>query len=215
MRYQNYKYIYPCRPANAVTPDDLELWDNGSMFAQLKFNGSNTLIFTNGDIVRVMGRHSQSLSNFAISKEEIINSIYRPLNINGNWLVINGETLNKSKRDENGQVFNQKLVLFDILVHNSDYLLGKTFQERAELLQKLWVTHTTTKDYLLGISENIFLAKSYMTDFKELFNEYTKIDMIEGLVLKRKNARLESGTTEKNNWRSQIKVRKPTLNYKY
>jgi len=39
--------------------------------------------------------------------------------------------------------------------------------------------------------------------------------MLEGLVMKRKNAKLELGTSENNNIKSQLKSRKPTLNYKY
>jgi hypothetical protein len=42
-----------------------------------------------------------------------------------------------------------------------------------------------------------------------------KIDMIEGLVLKRKSAKLEIGNTENNNTKSQVKFRKPTKNYKF
>jgi hypothetical protein len=38
---------------------------------------------------------------------------------------------------------------------------------------------------------------------------------VEGLVLKRKNAKLEVGTSENNNSKSQIKARKPTKNYKF
>jgi hypothetical protein len=39
--------------------------------------------------------------------------------------------------------------------------------------------------------------------------------MIEGVVLKRKNAKLEIGNTENNNYKSQIKSRKVTKNYKF
>jgi len=215
MKYNSLRYIYPCRPANAISPEELNFWDNQSMTAQLKINGSNTLIFTNGEIVRVMGRHNQLLSNFQVSREEIIDSLYRPLNLNGNWLVLNGETLNKSKLDERGITFNQKLILFDILVFDSNYLVGETFQERIELLDSLYGQRNSIKEYFYGISENIFRVKSHDSGFKELFDTYTKIDLIEGLVLKRKNSKLEIATSEKNNWRSQIKCRKPEKNYKY
>lgn len=215
MKYQNYKYIYPCRPANAVNPEELNDWDNQSMFGQLKFNGSNCLIFTNGEILRVMGRHGQQLTNFQIPKEEIINALYKPLGLNGNWIVLNGECLNKSKKDESNQTFNQKFILFDILVYDSVHLLGKTFLERIELLESIYGTRQSQKEYLWSISENIFLAKTYFGGFSDLYKQFTKIDLIEGLVLKRKGAKLEAGLTEKNNWRSQIKCRKSTLNYKY
>jgi len=215
MKYNSLKYIYPCRPANAISPVDLNMWDNQSMVGQLKFNGSNTLFFTNGEILRVMGRHNQLLSNFNISKDEIIDNLYKPLNLNGNWLVLNGETLNKSKQDERGVTFNQKFILFDLLVFDSDYLVGKSFQERIDLLDSMYGQNQSSKEYLYGISENIFRVKSHDVGFKNLFDTYTKIDLIEGLVLKRKNSKLELATGEKNNWRSQIKCRKETKNYKY
>jgi hypothetical protein len=215
MKYNSYRYIYPCRPANAISPEDLNMWENQSMVGQLKTNGSNTLFFTNGETLRVMGRHNQLLTNFGISKDEIIENLYKPLNLNGNWLVLNGETLNKSKQDERGITFNQKFILFDILVFDSDYLVGKTFGERINLLDNLYGQKTSSKEYLYGISENIFRVKSYNTGFKNLFDTYTKIDLVEGLVLKRTNAKLEIATSEKNNWRSQIKCRKETKNYKY
>ena len=52
-------------------------------------------------------------------------------------------------------------------------------------------------------------------NYKDLFDKLTPIDMIEGLVMKRRNARLEMGTSELNNVRSQIKCRKSSKNYKY
>lgn len=208
-------YIYPCRPANAISPDDLDSFDNNTMVSQLKINGSNTLIFTNGNDFRVMGRHKQLLSNFQISKDEIIETMYSPLKINGNWLVINGETLNKSKLDENNNIFNQKFIIFDLLVFDSNYLVGQTFQERISLLDNMYGKKNSDKEYLYGISENIYRVKSNDSNFKSIFDRYTKVPFIEGLVLKRKNAKLEVSSGEKNNWRSQVKCRKPEKNYKF
>ena len=52
-------------------------------------------------------------------------------------------------------------------------------------------------------------------DFISKLDDLTKIDMVEGLVLKRKSAKLEIGNTENNNTKSQLKARKATKNYKY
>lgn len=215
MKYKSLRYIYPCRPSNSIPDTELDFWDNQSMIGQLKINGTNTLLFTNGEKVKIMGRHGQVLTNFHISIDEIINSLYKPLNLNGQWLVLNGETLNKSKKDENELTFNQKFVLFDILVYDSEYLVGKTFQERIYLLDDIYGKRNSDKEYLYGISENIYRVKSYDSGFRDLYQKYTKIDLIEGLVLKRKLSKLELATGEKNNWRSQLKCRKSTLNYKY
>ena len=210
-KYINYRYIFPPRPKNAISPDDLNFWDNGTLICQPKLNGSNCLIFTNGQKIIVMNRHNQRLTNFQLSDAEVKN-LYRG---NGGWMILNGEYLNKSKSDETGQAFNHKFVIFDILCYDGDYLVGKTFEERVNLLDTLYDCIESEKDYLYSISTNVYRVKSYRDGFKSFFDKYTPIDMIEGVVLKRVNARLELGATEQNNIKSQLKSRKPTKNYKY
>ena len=210
-KYVTYRYIYPPRPKNAISPDELNFWDNESLISQPKLNGSNCLIFTNGDKFVVMNRHNQRLTNFRLTDSEV-KELYRG---NGGWLILNGEYLNKNKMDETGQPFNHKFVIFDILAFDGDYLVGKTFEERVQLLDNLYDQRNCEKEYLFGISENVYRVKSYLTGFNELYNKLTPIDMIEGLVMKRRNARLEVGSSEMNNVKSQIKCRKATKNYKY
>ena len=210
MKYDKYRYLYPPRPKNAISPEDLTFWDNDSLLAQPKLNGSNSTIYTDGKKVIIMNRHGQRLTNVRVDDSEIL-SLYRG---NG-WMILNCEYLNKNKGDETGQPFNHKFVIFDILCYDGDYLVGKTFEERVQILDGLYGQKDCEKDYLFGISENVYRVKSYLTGFNELYNKLTPIDMIEGLVMKRRNARLEVGSSENNNTKSQIKCRKGTLNYKY
>lgn len=211
MKYTKFTYLYPPRPRNSVSPEDLDFWDNQTLIAQPKLNGSNCVIFTNGVDYFVMNRHKQRLTNFKITNEEL-SEIYRG---DGEWMIINGEYMNKSKSDEKSKVFNHKLVIFDILAYNGEYLVGSTFSDRVELLDKLYGKQESEKDYLYSITTNVYRVKSYSNNFKNLFDTITTIDMIEGLVMKRSNAKLEAGLTESNNIKSQLKCRKPTLNYKY
>lgn len=211
MKYNKFRYVYPPRPKNAISPEDLNYYDNGNFLCQCKLNGSNCVIFTNGVDYFVMNRHKQRLTNFKITNEEL-SEIYRG---DGEWMIINGEYMNKSKSDEKSKVFNHKLVIFDILAYNGEYLVGSTFSDRVELLDKLYGKQESEKDYLYSITTNVYRVKSYSNNFKNLFDTITTIDMIEGLVMKRSNAKLEAGLTESNNIKSQLKCRKPTLNYKY
>lgn len=211
MKYSNYRYIFPPRPKNAIPSADLHQYDNGSMMAQPKLDGSNCLVFTDGKTVKVMNRHSQPLTRFEIPTEEIL-SLYKGT---GGWTVLNGEYMNKSKRDETGLTFNHKFVIFDILVNDGDYLIGKTFGQRAEILDGLFGTVSSEKSYLFSVSENVYRVITFKDRFADRFLELIRIDMVEGLVLKRTNARLEMGNTELNNVNSQLKSRKPTKNYKY
>lgn len=212
MKYNSYRYIYPPRPKNAVSPEELTFWDNGSLISQPKLNGSNCVIFMDGSRTMVMNRHNQRLTNFELPQDELQN-LYKCSP--GELMVINGEYLNKSKQDERGITFNHKLIIFDILVFKSDYLIGSTFSERITLLDELYGTKDSEKSFLYSISDNVYRVKSYQTGFKQIYDELTTIDMVEGLVLKRKNAKLEIGNTENNNTKSQLKARKPTKNYKY
>ena len=211
MKYFNYRYIFPPRPRNAISPDDLNFWDNQSLLAQPKINGSNSMIYTNGKKVIVMNRHNQRLTNVRVDDSEIL-SLYRGA---GGWMILNCEYLNKNKMDETGQPFNHKFVIFDILCYDGDYLVGKTFEERVALLDDLYGQKSCEKEYLFGISENVYRVKSYLNGFKDLFDKLTKIDMLEGLVLKRSNAKLEVGSSENNNCKSQVKCRKKCNSYKY
>ena len=211
MKYASFRYIYPPRPKNPIPNTELSFWDNGSLIAQPKLNGSNCLIFTNGVKHIAMNRHNGRMTNFQIKDEEIA-ALYKGT---GGWTVLNGEYMNKSKQDESRAAFNHKFVIFDILVDDGDYLVGKTFEERIALLDSMFGQEDSEKDYLYGISENVYRVKSYLSGFNMLYDRLTPIDMIEGLVMKRKNARLEMGNTELNNVKSQIKCRKETKNYKY
>lgn len=209
--YNKFRYIFPPRPKNAIPVDELDFWDNNTLLSQPKLNGSNSLIFTNGEKVIVMNRHNQTLTNVRVTTDEI-KSIYKG---NGEWMVLNAEYMNKSQNDETGRPFNHKFVIFDILVLEGNYLVGTTFEQRVAILNDLYDQVDCEKEHLYGISENIYRVKSYNGGFLDLYNDLIKIDMYEGLVMKRKNAKLELGTNEMNNVRSQLKCRKPTKNYAY
>ena len=209
--YNKFRYIFPPRPKNAIPVDELDFWDNNTLLSQPKLNGSNSLIFTNGEKVIVMNRHNQTLTNVRVTTDEI-KSIYKG---NCEWMVLNAEYMNKSQNDETGRPFNHKFVIFDILVLEGNYLVGTTFEQRVAILNDLYDQVDCEKEHLYGISENIYRVKSYNGGFLDLYNDLIKIDMYEGLVMKRKNAKLELGTNEMNNVRSQLKCRKPTKNYAY
>ena len=211
MKYSTYRYIYPPRPKNAIPSTDLNSYDNGTMSGQIKMNGSNCLIFTDGKIVKAMNRHSQPLTRFDIPTEEIL-ALYKGT---GGWTVLNGEYMNKSKRDENNEVFNHKLVIFDILVSDGDYLIAKTFGQRIAILDEMFGNSESEKEYLHAVSQNVYRVKTYTSRFLDTFERLTRIDMVEGLVMKRTNARLEIGNTELNNTKSQVKVRKKCNSYKF
>lgn len=210
MIYDSYRYIYPPRPENKIPIESLSLFDNGSLIAEPKFNGTCGPMFFNQKIFKAMNRHNAELTTYKLDPAEL-----RDLFSNKKWNSILGEYMNMSKKDTNS-VFNHKFVIFDTLVYNGEYLLGTTFEERWLMLYNRF-KHNIIKenDYSYQISDNTWLVKIWYENFESIWNKITKIDMIEGLVLKKKDAKLLVGNVEKNNNKSQFKCRKSTLNYQY
>lgn len=220
MEYKSYIYLYPPRPEQTTQNTELGKYDNGNYIAQVKSNGDCTVLFLSdkGDMV-VMNRHKGTItSNYS-------NIDLKGLQRGKGWTVLCGEMLNKSKYGEDGKLFNQKFVIWDILVHESKYLLGWTVEKRLELLEELYPCSRMrigsdgkleALRYLCSTDhENVYRAPSYYENFESLYHEVTKTDVYEGLVLKRKDAKLTLGMNSKNNHSWQIKSRKPTKNYSF
>jgi hypothetical protein len=214
MEFKDYKYIFPPRPENAIPPKDLDFWnEQPKMVYQPKYNGSNCTIYTNGESVYVMNRHRDRLSNFSITRDEIIENLYKKSGLFDKWLVLNGEYLNKNKSYINGESFNHKFIIFDILVYDK-WLVKSTFSDRLDILNKIYLP--LSGDELMDrISDNCFLTKTFVGNMTENFNKWIELDLIEGLVIKNSKSPLEPGFVQKNNVRWQIKCRKATKNYRY
>jgi hypothetical protein len=207
-KYLKFKYIYPPRPEYVISPNQLVKYESDHLI-QPKLNGSCCLIFIKGKEFKYYNRHGKpTLAHFklTINDLEILNC-----GNNNDWNVIVGEYMNKSQTGLDGKVWNDKLVVFDILVHNGEYLLGTTFEERVKLLDELFGT-SDENQYLYKITDKIFRVKTFYDNFLSRWNEIIKIGMLEGFVLKKKNQKLMRGLTEKNNL--SHKCRKPTKNYR-
>jgi hypothetical protein len=209
-KYLNFKYYFPPRPEYMVQADKLSTYEE-KYFAQPKLNGSCCEIYIKGDEVKNFGRHqNEKLTGFKLKIDDL-----RVLNCgNDNWNVIVGEYMNKSQTGLDGKVWNHKFVIFDILVYNGEYLLGSTFEERVALMDELFGT-VEENEYLYKINDNVYRVKTFYDKFLERWNEIVKIGMLEGLVMKKKEAKLERGLSESNMKLYMAKCRKETKLYKF
>lgn len=208
MNYTQYKYIFPPRPEITIAPASLDKFSTGEFIAQPKMNGSLMEVYTDGTKVVTMNRHKEPISH-KMNIEEL-----KSLHRGNGWMVLCGEYMNKNKKDEDDQYWNIKYVIFDIIVYEGNHLLKTSFDERFELLRKLY-TDNPVKKHLHQVSENCFRVSSMRFGLRGVFDEITQYDMYEGLVLKKGDGLLENGTTQKNNVRTQLKCRKPTKNYAF
>jgi len=229
LQYNNFRYLYPPRPENALPRKLIPGYEKRKMFlAQPKLNGDCLLVFMNGKQTIFMDRHKTIYTKIPAGVAENIASLYKETLTDGSpsnkWMVLVGEFMAKSQKDADNKVFNHKFIIHDIIVFDGVQLVGKTTQERVDLLDTLYgkdemvLTENGVKhlDYLYNAGQpNCFRVKSYYECLDRLWDDITKIGMYEGLVFKMINAKLENGVTEKNNSSSMLKFRKPTKNYSH
>lgn len=208
--YSSYRYFFPPRPEVKSPQSGLTTYERMGFVGQPKLNGSCAELYTNGSTdIKLMNRHQESFVRQLIPPQDLL-----ALHKSNGYQVLVGEYMNKSKKDGKGNLFNGCLVLFDILVHNGQYLTGTKFMERQELMASLFPGNDYD-NYLTQVSNNVFKVKNFKTGFVPLYNEIVKIDMYEGLVLKRPDGILEAGFRPANNTGWMVKIRKETKNYTY
>jgi hypothetical protein len=208
----NGEFLYPPRAENRFRERMLPDYDKGTYIAQVKMNGSATSVTISEDYVVAKERHG---TLFSVPPTFNFKAMHR----GKGTMCVCGEFMNKSKKDAQGIAF-KGFVIWDLTAINGKILLGSTIEERMKLVNELY----PTKDVIEfdGIPfletteiEGIYKAINFTSDFARIYEVLTKIDMIEGLVLKRKNGRLDMMTGEKNNSGWALKVRKPTKNYEF
>lgn len=206
------KYIYPPRAENKIASESLPTFEEmGKFIAEPKLNGSSMQIYfgDGGKEIKLMNRHKQPIA-CKMDKEEL-RKLYRGTG----EMILCGEYMNKNQKDELGKPWNIKYVIWDIIMLNGKHLIGTTFEERYYIICNLYgeTNQVVKKKVLQSISENCFRVISSYGNFLNLYEDITKYQMFEGLVLKKKDGKLEDGYSENNNIKTQIKCRKATKNY--
>ena len=216
--YLNFNYIYPPRPEYKIPPKELDTFDTGEYMVQPKYNGTCCIVFTNGTEVYVYNRHKQPMAWYSPDID------FKGLAHSDQWYVYTGEYLNKGKLGESGAKEKDKFIIWDILVWAGQYLIGDDLLTRINLLEetypcqrgKIGENGLEMYEHLCHTNLNgIYKAPSYMNGFLKLFEDISKTDLYEGLVLKKIDSKLSYGFQMLNNHDWQIKCRKPTKVYHF
>jgi hypothetical protein len=198
VEYKRFRYIYPPRPEIDIHPDTLKDYEDGRFLAQPKLNGSLMEVYSDGKHIITMNRHKESM------KHKMDITELKSLHNGRGWCVFCGEYMDKNKKDENEIIWNDKYVIFDILVHKGEYLLKTTFDDRYELLRELFPDNLDKK-HLHKITDNIYRVNSIRYGLSNVYNDITQYDMYEGLVIKFGDVELQRGNNQRNNMGSQLK----------
>jgi ATP-dependent DNA ligase len=207
--------MYPPRPDGSTHPDTLSQYPG--WWGQRKFNGTRTLVFFHEDgTIALWNRHKEQHRAFQMGNamRDSLDDLKRKCK-KGKIYVFDGELMHSKTKN-----LKNRIILWDILVYESEYMIGSTYEERYNLLCKLLKNPSkhetiTGKSLALEINNNIWLAEVFKEDLLARFKEALSSDEIEGLVLKNPSGKLDFGIKESNNGSWQIRVRKPNKNYEF
>ena len=218
MMMNTSRFIFPPRTELACEMDNN---DSLKMFlafddviGQLKLNGSRICIYISPtNKIEAWDRHKKNVSHYLTQgmKDEISSLNYPK----GKWNVFDGELL---QLKNSAKQFKERIVLFDTLVWDSQWLIDETYLNRYNLLSQL-IKPLRIFDVDIKVGGyHILTLKNYGKD--ELTNTWTNVikkhDIVEGFVLKRTGyfSRLERGNSVINNSHWMLRVRKATKNHR-
>ena len=189
--------------------------DDPKWLAQLKFNGQRNPVFVPADgEAQVFGRKGAQHGDYVLPGK-IANEFKSLSLLDGKDYWFDSELLNKKTKDKS---YKHRIILFDVLYIGKHLFNGPTLAQRVEILADI-CKHPTKIEPAHGIAlqvtEHIWMAQTFFTDFVARFKEFLFCDEIEGLVLKRGDSKLDSigGKEHEVSW--QIRCRKPSKNYQF
>jgi len=208
--------LYPPRPISKIQSHQLSSYEkSGKWVVQRKFNGTRVVIhILPGGAVHLFNRHGEKTKQFDLTsglKREILS-----LQVNPHfeyWL--DGELLNNKTTSPN---YKGKIVLFDVL-QAGKYLFGApNLMGRLELLNHICGNPKEKEPNLglaLRVTDSIWLAETFDSDFIGRYQDFIDKDEIEGVVVKKKDSVLDNFGKKEYEIAWQIRCRKPTKNYTF
>ena len=217
------RYIFPPRPQEGSVPaSELANFETMGWQGQPKFNGNRLVLSKNGGDIVFYNRHEEKHRRYnppAWLQKEVAEACELLGLDKDEWNLLDGELLHHKHR-----LFQDFVALWDILVRDSEWLLGTTYQERYDSLISCgvepFVLEVGGKTFTLGVklTEHIFIP--LMTDDLQSVWDLTQAvneaagwknegePVLEGAVLKLTSGKLAPGLRKKNNqhWCNRCRI---------
>lgn len=108
--------------------------------------------------------------------------------------------------------YKNKIILFDVL-HADRYLINEPDQVgRLKILSEICRNPTKpepTNGIALLVTEDIWMAETWASDFEGYFQEFLDLDEVEGLMLRKANSSLDSFGQKEYEVTWMVRCRKP------
>lgn len=193
--YPNRPTLMPADPKHIFDPEPdyiNSLETSGKYVAELKWNGDNTLIYT--DTGTWWNRHKAHLK-YQPSPE--VRAEMAKIFPSG--CIVNAETVNRCTKD-----IKNKIVVHCLMAYKGKLLLGKTWGDSRKILEDL--------DF--SGCRHVELSQTHKTGFWSLFQSAWQADAsIEGIILKNPKGKLIFSTRPVTDVPWMLKIRKPCKKY--
>ena len=203
MKYTEYQYLWPPRPERKVPPTTFAFYQKKGYWAQVKKNGTATVIFARGKEVIFKTRHNDDHKAWTPKPEHI--KFFQ--SDSTEWTVYVAELLHSKTPHIKDQLY-----IFDMIVDKGEQLTGVSFEERQKMLYEKHPGGVYEVDQY-RIHPNVSLAVNFTADYQHLWKSLKTED--EGLVLKDPKAKLSACLKQTSNAGWQVKTRRPTKNYSF
>lgn len=202
------KILYPPHPKIRILKNKLDAYESsGKWTAQRKFNGTNVVVnISEKGEVGILTRHGTAPKLFSLSKSHVDQIL--SLNLDkGKEYWLNGELLDhKTKNPE----YKKKIVFFDVLWAGTHLVRKMNQVERLGLLRDICDSPNNTENEIAAkVTDDIWMAESWESDFKFHFEEFIDRDEIEGLVLRKKASFIDNFGFKAHDANWIVKCRKP------
>ena len=206
--YNEFRFLYPPRPENAVSPIHINLFQNKGWWGNYKMNGTCSLVALDpSGHMHTRTRHNTPHKAWSPSTSRMP-KLMAKYATPGKWSVFVAELLH-SKTPET----KDTLYIFDMIVRGSKELVGTTYGDRQEMLQGIFSDVQADKDTHYEIQDGLWLAKNHKVGLRERF-ETVKACVskeIEGLVMKDPSGTLGLMDRTGGNQSWQVKCRIPNF----
>lgn len=194
----HFTYFYPEKPFLISKEQDLfsKISQSGQYVAERKYNGCRLLLhYINGSF-QFWNRHGEK---FNFKPEGLLLEKLKALPLQG-YCLFDGELRNNKTKG-----IQQKIMLFDVFIWNSEFLLNKPFSERRKMIESLVPID----------GDPLGTPFQFKSNFSEVFEEVIKDSEIEGLVMKRLNGIFKISRKSGIDSAWMYKVRRASKNYRH
>lgn len=199
------RFLYPQHPKSGIltAPQQLDDYEaQGHWLAQLKFQGSNSILWVYNDEFMLWNRQGEPFTLY--KAKESMRDCIRHLKLTPDTeYVFNGELLHTKAKSKttNKQAVSDCIVLFDIL-YIGRYLNTESLEQRLVLLNNICGDPQALDKDKQGLvvvqqeESQIWMAETFWDEFAYNFWRFVEEDsqkndrypLIEGLMLKRKGS---------------------------